>query len=390
MNSDDQYKVWEIRALKSRPEAEQAHKMLEKIAKQVQPIMRKHKWRVKVLSEFYDSYYWGYNVGGGEEIKLHLRRSNRDSNFYPFHEVLDTMLHELCHNVYSRHNAKFYKLWNELRKECGELLAKGITGSGPNRIGGDSFIMKALSPGQAAAMAAERRLQDDLRCGSQSCDPSDHEDVNNESSKNLMNKQNNVGSSRPADNCTLAMDPTSRKRSRDKDSSLPVHSSSNPKFVDLTMDPTSWKRSRDKDSSLPVYSSSNPKFVDLTMDTPKKGCVNEHQSGSHRRSFGLDSQLNTHGGSTSANLLSSSGSLSGDNRIVHFEESALWQCLTCTLLNKSIAPICELCGTQQPKDVTTKHNTWCCKFCTLENSAKLERCSACDEWRYSNGPNLGP
>jgi hypothetical protein len=213
-------------------------------------------------------------------------------------------------------------------------LAKGITGSGPNRIGGDSFIMKALSPGQAAAMAAERRLQDDLRCGSQSCDPSDHEDVNNGSSKILMNKQNNVGSSRPADNCTLAMDPTSRKRSRDKDSSLPVHSSSNPKFVDLTMDPTSWKRSRDKDSSLPVYSSSNPKFVDLTMDTPKKGCVNEHQSGSHRRSFGLDSQLNTHGGSTSANLLSSSGSLSGDNRILHFEESALWQCLTCTLLNK--------------------------------------------------------
>jgi hypothetical protein len=218
------------------------------------------------------------------------------------------------------------------------LLAKGITGSGPNRIGGDSFIMKALSPGQAAAMAAERRLQDDLRCGSQSCDPSDHEDVNNGSSKNLINKQNNVGSSRPTDNCNLAMDPTSRKRSRDKGSSLPVHSSSNPKFVDLTMDPTSWKRSRDKDSSLPVHSSNNPKFVDLTMDTPKKGCVNEHQIGSQQRSFGSKitshSQSNTHEGSTSANVSSSSGSLSGDNRTLHFEEPALWQCLTCTLLNK--------------------------------------------------------
>jgi hypothetical protein len=106
------------------------------------------------------------------------------------------------------------------------------------------------------------------------------------------------------------MDPTSRKRSRDKGSSLPVHSSSNPKFVDLTMDPTSRKRSPDKDSSLPFYSSSNPKFVDLTMDAPKKGRVNEHQSGSHQRSFGLDSQSNTHAGSTSANLSSSSGSLS--------------------------------------------------------------------------------
>ncbi|KAK2440961.1 hypothetical protein P8452_19914 [Trifolium repens] len=409
MNSGDLHKVWEIRALKRKPGTEQAHKMLEKIAKQVQPIMHKHKWRVKVLSEFYPSNpsLLGLNVGAGIEVKLRLRRPNRDSDFYQFDQVLDTMLHELCHNAHGPHNANFYKLWDELRKECEELLAKGITGSGegfdlpgkrlggysrqpplsslrktalaaaqkrsqlgsllpsgPNRIGGDSFIMKALSPGQAAAMAAERRLQDDLWCGSQSCDPSDHEDVNNDSSENLINKQKNVGSSRPTDNCTLAMDPTSRKRSRDKDSSLPVHSSS------------------------------NPKFVDLTMDTPKKGCVNEHQIGSQQRSFGSKitshSQSNTHEGSTSANVSSSSGSLSGDNRILHFEEPALWQCLTCTLLNKSLAPICELCGTQQPKDVTTKHNTWSCKFCTLENSAKLERCSACDEWRYSNGSNLGP
>jgi hypothetical protein len=52
MNSGDLHKVWEIRALKRKPGTEQAHKMLEKIAKQVQPIMHKHKWRVKVLSEF--------------------------------------------------------------------------------------------------------------------------------------------------------------------------------------------------------------------------------------------------------------------------------------------------------------------------------------------------
>ncbi|CAL5202321.1 unnamed protein product [Lathyrus oleraceus] len=87
---------------------------------------------------------------------------------------------------------------------------------------------------------------------------------------------------------------------------------------------------------------------------------------------------------------STSGSLSGDNRKLHSEETATWQCLTCTLLNKSLAPICELCGTEQPKVVTTKHNTWSCKFCMMENREKFERCSACDEWRYSDGPNLGP
>ena len=38
--------------------------------------------------------------------------------------------------------------------------------SGPKRVGGDSSIMSALSPIQAAAMAAERRLHDELWCGS--------------------------------------------------------------------------------------------------------------------------------------------------------------------------------------------------------------------------------
>lgn len=36
--------------------------------------------------------------------------------------------------------------------------------SGPRRLGGDSEIMRSLSPLQAAAMAAERRLRDDLWC----------------------------------------------------------------------------------------------------------------------------------------------------------------------------------------------------------------------------------
>lgn len=58
----------------------------------------------------------GLNVGGGVHVKLRLRRPNRDLDFFPFHQVLDTMLHELCHNVHGPHNANFYKLWDELRK----------------------------------------------------------------------------------------------------------------------------------------------------------------------------------------------------------------------------------------------------------------------------------
>ena len=58
----------------------------------------------------------GLNVGGGIQVKLRLRRPNSDWDFFPFDQVLDTMLHELCHNAHGPHNASFYKLWDELRK----------------------------------------------------------------------------------------------------------------------------------------------------------------------------------------------------------------------------------------------------------------------------------
>lgn len=65
----------------------------------------------------------GLNVGGGIHVKLRLRRADRDEEFLPFHEVLDTMLHELCHNVHGPHNASFYKLWDEIRKVNGFVLS---------------------------------------------------------------------------------------------------------------------------------------------------------------------------------------------------------------------------------------------------------------------------
>lgn len=57
----------------------------------------------------------------------------------------------------------------ENRARRGALLP-----SGPNRLGGDSNIKDALSPIQAAAMAAERRLHDDSWCGSKTSESEDN------------------------------------------------------------------------------------------------------------------------------------------------------------------------------------------------------------------------
>lgn len=53
MNTGDSNKVWEIKTLKKKEKEDEARNILDRIAKQVQPIMRKHNWRVKLLSEFW-------------------------------------------------------------------------------------------------------------------------------------------------------------------------------------------------------------------------------------------------------------------------------------------------------------------------------------------------
>ncbi|XP_038898345.1 uncharacterized protein LOC120086023 [Benincasa hispida] len=413
MDVGDLNKVWEIKALKKAGEKE-AKEILERIAKQVQPIMRRHKWRVKVLSEFCpkNPALLGLNVGRGIHVKLRLRRPNRDGDFYPFNQVLDTMLHELCHNLHGPHNANFYKLWDELRKECEELMAKGISGtaqgfdlpgrrlggnvrqpplsslhksslaaaegrrhlgsllpSGPNRLGGDSNIMVALSPVQAAAMAAERRLQDDIWCASSQEMPVDEDCCPDFPSEAAHFSQ--AGKSGPFSNLSNGMDALRQKRSRESE------------------------RSSNKSSNGHL----KPDFVDLSKDDVIPGSSADYGAESNKRHKMPDRVLfpKSSAETSSIDLSGSSSNLMpSHDGTIHPGELSMWECGNCTLLNPPLAPMCELCFSQKPKDADTRYKFWSCKFCTLENSVKLEKCSACDQWRYSHGqpvstlgPNLG-
>ncbi|KAI9387948.1 hypothetical protein POPTR_010G249400v4 [Populus trichocarpa] len=169
-------------------EEEDAKKVLEKVAKQVQPIMKKRKWKVKVLSEFcpVNPALMGLNIGGGAEVNLRLRRTNNEDS------ISATLAWSLFMPIYL-HSKSCY----QLLQECEELMAKGITGTGQGfglpgrRLGGFSRQPRpsALAAAEnrarrdtllpsgpkrpntsCCAMAAERRLHDDLWCGSKSSD----------------------------------------------------------------------------------------------------------------------------------------------------------------------------------------------------------------------------
>ncbi|KAG0467993.1 hypothetical protein HPP92_017321 [Vanilla planifolia] len=190
------------------------------------------------------------------------------------------------------------------RARVGALLP-----SGPRRLGGNDVIMFELSPIQAAAMAAEGRMQDELWCGSSS------QEIETASGLELGESSNN--------------------------------------------------------------SSDISKSINSTLSNGIIAIDNLHSS--------LPKSLKRSTPGTRLNNLSSSVYSSPQHAYTNGEVEQMWECKMCTLLNKQFALMCEVCGAQKPKDKVSNMKTWSCKFCTMENSINLDKCSACDQWRYSYG-----
>ena len=125
--------------------------------------MRVRGWRVGTLAEFLpdEANLLGLNIDRGRAINLRLRYPGDDTQFLPFENVLDTMLHELCHIVHGPHDQAFHALWDKLRDEQETLLRKGYTGEGflgkGSRLGGRGVPRHELQ--RQARSAAERRSQ---------------------------------------------------------------------------------------------------------------------------------------------------------------------------------------------------------------------------------------
>ncbi|KAJ6008944.1 hypothetical protein N7499_001009 [Penicillium canescens] len=155
--------ISEYRHEKKRPRESEALFILRKVASLVKPIMRQRAWRVGALCEFYPQQrnLLGLNVNSGQKICLRLRYPSDHRQFLPIEEVVDTMLHELCHNVIGPHNQQFHALWNQLRDEHEELIRKGYTGEGflsqGKRLGGQRIPLDEARR-QARAAAEQRKV----------------------------------------------------------------------------------------------------------------------------------------------------------------------------------------------------------------------------------------
>ncbi|KAL4891221.1 WLM domain-containing protein [Aspergillus ambiguus] len=153
--------VFEYQHDKHRPRESEALLILRKVASLVKPIMRRRDWKVGTLCEFYphQQNLLGLNINAGQKICLRLRYASDQCQFIPIEQVVDTMLHELCHIVHGPHNQQFHALWNQLRDEHEELVTRGYTGEGflseGRRLGGRKMPIDEAR--RQARAAAERR-----------------------------------------------------------------------------------------------------------------------------------------------------------------------------------------------------------------------------------------
>ena len=154
------------------PRGDAAFTMLRRVASLVKPIMRKRGWKVQVLAEFLppEQNLLGLNINRGYKICIRLRYHHNPDLFLPLEQVVDTMLHELSHNVWGDHDSNFHRLWDELRDEWETLTRKGYTGEGflskGQKLGGGHVPPPHEMRRLARASAEKRQAQSKLTKGS--------------------------------------------------------------------------------------------------------------------------------------------------------------------------------------------------------------------------------
>ncbi|CAK0843620.1 unnamed protein product [Prorocentrum cordatum] len=114
------------------PSPFEAERLLQKLATDpgIIDIMKSRSFKVGVLTEMSPQEaadrmskrgtpgmdLLGYNMGAGGMIVLKLRTDNT-KGFRPYHDLINTLIHELTHNVWGPHDNNFWKLYGELKAQ---------------------------------------------------------------------------------------------------------------------------------------------------------------------------------------------------------------------------------------------------------------------------------
>jgi len=116
----------------STPSPYEAEALLKKLATDpgIIELMKTRQFRVGILTEMSpveaqermanrgtpNMDLLGYNQNAGDKIVLRLRTDSL-KGFRPYHDLINTLIHELTHNVWGPHDHNFWKLYGELKAQ---------------------------------------------------------------------------------------------------------------------------------------------------------------------------------------------------------------------------------------------------------------------------------
>lgn len=137
------YTFLELRPLQFLPHPEKSLRYLERVRDDpgIRAVMRKYKWSVPLLLEMNpaehttrESKTLGLNRNRGEVIELRIRTDDY-GGYRDYKTVRRTVVHELCHNVYSEHDRDFWDLYKTLEGE----VARADWSVGGHSMGGEFY-----------------------------------------------------------------------------------------------------------------------------------------------------------------------------------------------------------------------------------------------------------
>lgn len=164
-----EHKVFLVKEISDFPNSIEAKKLLNRLVKCTESLLRKRKWRVHNLREFYppQASLLGLNENRGYTIRIRLRSAENKNAFLPWESIFGTMIHELTHIEESAHSAAFYALMDKVYDDAessqfsftsGSSVVETFEGTG-HKLGGVSRgELLGAHTGKLAAAAAVRRL----------------------------------------------------------------------------------------------------------------------------------------------------------------------------------------------------------------------------------------
>jgi hypothetical protein len=401
---DESYKrsttIEEYRALKSMPKGDEALKLLRSIGMTVKPIMIKHHWSLPLLVEIYPKQesLLGFNVNRGQKIALRLRQASNHQDFLDEESIVETMLHELAHNLRGPHDEVFFQHldmltmeWYELRRSGTSLLAgQGFLSEGVKLGNSNGRYIDPVRARQKAVEMAEnrRRLQEVMsssggsRLGGGGVTPVSSAAARAEAAERRRNITRNCPSSSTKETQIAAQEQEAQELLHGiQVITIDDNDDDDDDIVTELPTPTikPEEESSGEDEVIIVDVKKAPKRTKLTTESTPSLLVKQTRDAAALRVNLLDgsSNLRDFRQGPGRNSSSRSHTVASSGDITH--QSKAWNCQQCTLRNSQSSLECQACNSIRPG-----LEYWICSHChhrMLGDYAQYWCCTKCSQMK---------